>query len=140
MKLEIFDPDETLDEDFGPWIIRVINAQFRHELNPKKLRKWNPILQEAYKDRLLSNHKLDAQTILVTGIKTLTCVTSPGKITIRFNKNIFVLGADRLRVVDVCKFINFGNTLVSGYPIITNVLTTVQDNIEYLVDRYRRVH
>lgn len=140
MKLEIFDPSETLGKGFGLWLIRIIYDQFRYELNRKKLKRWNTILQETYKVRLFNSQQIDAQTILINGMKTLVCYTAPGKITITFNKNVFVPGADRLRVMTVCKFINYGNASVSGYPVITSVLTKIQDNIQRLVDEYRRVY
>ena len=136
MRLEILDPENELDRDFGFWLLNRIKMHFNAEVDPRKLTSWNKFFEESEDYTSIYGTPIDSLKILETGINNLLVRKLPDMIVISMNKNKFVPGLDRIRVDTVCRLITFGNTSVKGYPVLLDTLQHFADNINEYIDLY----
>lgn len=136
MQLEIIDHENVLGIDFGKWLIKKIQDKFIASINEDKLIKWDAFFEESNEYKSIYKKKISTKEILIVGIRNLVCNDIPQKLIITINKNQFVPGLDRVKIDVICRLINFGNTSIKGYPIFTEVLTEVSENIGEYIDMY----
>lgn len=136
MKLEIFDEDNTLDTGFGRWLIRQIQLEFRARVDTRKLYRWDEFISTSTEYSSLYSNPVKAVVILQTSLQSLQVDKLPHKLIIKFNKNQFMPGMDRVKVDTLCRLITFGNGSIKGYPLIKDILQEFADNMEDYVDIY----
>lgn len=136
MKLQIQDPNNELDREFGFWLISKIKEYFNSQLDPKKLINWDKFFNESEEIVKLYKTRISSERILQLGINNLTVKKIPNSLEIFMLKNQFVPGLDRVSVDTACRLITFGNQSLSGYPVLLTTLQHFADNINYYVDLY----
>lgn len=136
MKLQIHDPNNELDREFGFWLISQIRDYFNSQLDPKKLIKWDEFFNESEEIVKLYRTKISSESILQLGINNLTVRKIPNSLEIFMLKNKFVPGLDRVSVDTACRLITFGNQSLSGYPVLLTTMQHFADSINYYVDLY----
>lgn len=136
MRLEILDSNQKLDKDFGFWLVGRIQKYFNSALDSRKLVRWNTFFEESTEYKSLYGKSIDSSMILRSGIQSLLVKKLPDKLVIEMNKNKFVPGLDRVRVDTTCRLITFGNTSVSGYPVILYTFQYFEDNINTYIEMY----
>lgn len=136
MKLQIQDPNNELDREFGFWLISKIKEYFNSQLDPKKLINWDKFFNESEEIVKLYKTRISSERILQLGINNLTVKKIPNSLEIFLLKNQFVPGLDRVSVDTACRLITFGNQSLSGYPVLLTTLQHFADNINYYVDLY----
>lgn len=136
MKLQIQDPNNELDREFGFWLISKIKEYFNSQLDPKKLINWDKFFNESEEIVKLYKTRISSERILQIGINNLTVKKIPNSLEIFMLKNQFVPGLDRVSVDTACRLITFGNQSLSGYPVLLTTLQHFADNINYYVDLY----
>lgn len=136
MKLQIHDPNNELDREFGFWLISQIRDYFNSQLDPKKLIKWDKFFNESEEIVKLYRTKISSESILQLGINNLTVRKIPNSLEIFMLKNKFVPGLDRVSVDTACRLITFGNQSLSGYPVLLTTMQHFADSINYYVDLY----
>lgn len=136
MKLQIHDPNNELDREFGFWLISQIRDYFNSQLDPKKLIRWDKFFNESDEIVKLYQTKINSESILQLGINSLTVKKIPNSLEIFMLKNKFVPGLDRVSVDTACRLITFGNQSLSGYPVLLTTMQHFADSINYYVDLY----
>ncbi len=136
MKLQIQDPDNELDREFGFWLISKIREYFNSQLDPRKLINWDKFFNESEEIVKLYAKKISSESILQLGINNLTVKKIPNSLEIFMIKNKFVPGLDRVSVDTACRLITFGNQSLSGYPVLLTTMQHFADNINYYVTLY----
>lgn len=136
MHLEIKDPDNLLDNKFIIWLKTKIRNKILADLDTDKLIKWdnyfndNPVYKSIYKKQIQS---ID---IITAGASNLIHSDQDELINICINPNVYTPGLDRIKLLTICKLINYGNQELSGYPIFTNTFEYFSDNIQKYVNLY----
>lgn len=136
MKLEILDPESLLSSDFYQWLVRQIRFEIIRKIDRRKLETWDIYFNESEDYKSITNLDIKTENIILFGAKSISPTIHPTQCTITFNKNQFVPGLDRVKVESVCKLINFGNLSIKGYPIFSDTLQYVADNINDYVKRF----
>lgn len=140
MKLKINDPQGILDRPFITWLMVQIRNKVIIETNLKKLERWDEyfnsenVYKSIYKKRILT------KDIITAGISNLCYQLTEDGFDISINPNIYTPGLDRIKLLSICKLINFGNQQISGYPIFTNIFQEVADSINDYVEKYLNIH
>lgn len=138
MHIEIHDESHYLTFDFGSWLISRIQYNFNYHVDLNKLQVWDEFFESSADYNSIGDNKISTLAILQSGLKNLICQDLPDKLIIRINPNQFVIGLDRVKVDQVCRLINFGNTSIKGYPIFTELFNEIVENINEYVDEYER--
>ncbi len=136
MRLEIEYKDNTLDKDFGNWLIKIITSSIKSNLNEKKLGQLDKYIEDNFTH--LFKKPITSKDIIYAGLKELVCDDDSSKLIIKISTNKFMQGLDRVRIETLCRLINYGNSSVKGYPIFTDTFNQVALNIKLYVDKYLR--
>jgi hypothetical protein len=136
MRLEIEYKDNTLNKDFGNWLIKIITSSIKSNLNEKKLGQLDKYIEDNFTH--LFKKPVTSKDIIYAGLKELVCDDDSSKLIIKISTNKFMQGLDRVRIETLCRLINYGNSSVKGYPIFTDTFNQVALNIKLYVDEYLR--
>lgn len=136
MKLEIEYKENTLNKDFGNWLISIITDSIKKELDEKKLINLDKYIEENFNH--LFKKPVTSKDIIFAGLKELVCDDDSSKLIIKISSHKFMQGLDRVRIETLCRLINFGNTSVKGYPIFTDTFTIIANDITIYVEKYLR--
>lgn len=136
MRLEIEYKDNTLNKDFGNWLIKIITSSIKSNLNEKKLGQLDKYIEDNFTH--LFKKPVTSKDIIHAGLKELVCDDDSSKLIIKISTNKFMQGLDRVRIETLCRLINYGNSSVKGYPIFTDTFNQVALNIKLYVDEYLR--
>lgn len=134
MVLEIYGEDATLE--FCEWLADMISQQLRGSIDERKLLPWNDYLSSGKSIELVGRKSILAKEIIFKGASLLRVRKLPKKFIIEINPNIMMPGVKMKKVVTLCKLINYGNQDIKGYPIFSNILTMVAENIGAYIDLY----
>ena len=136
MELIIYDIKGILPKTFIRWFQRRVKQELIRQLQPQKANFWNDYLNEQYDDFKIYPLKLSSDKLLRLGIDNIIFSYFQNQITFRIDNNILVPGLDRIKLVDICKLINYGNLSHEGYPLFSSVFTEMQSNFEQYVREY----
>ena len=101
----------------------------------KKLHKYDELFHSKEFLKMSNNTIISSRQVIVMGMTNLTHKRYETNTHIFINPNINYPGTN-LRIVDLCKIINYGNMSIDGYPILTMTFDYVQSNIGKYIDRY----
>lgn len=130
MFLKINDADNILQYPFFSWLIDKIKIKLLSDMQISRL---SSLQQEAQK---IYDEDIDLQKILLQAINNLVIIPYTDYTTIGINPNIFANNLDRIKLSDVCKFINYGNSAAPGYPIFTDTFRYISENIKDYTFKY----
>ena len=136
MRLEIHDPEQELDRDFGHWLCSRIRQHFLASVDVNKLKQWDNFFETSDVYVNIYGVPVKAYAILLESVKNLTVSKLPDKMVISVNRNQSMPGLDRVKTYTLLKLVTFGNMSISGYPVFIDTLQYFADNINDFVDLY----
>ena len=137
MQLRIRDEQGFIDQDFGRWIIPIIQTKLAKNINKYNLTNWTNYLNKSENiSRLYTNKSYSAENIVLLASQSLVCKGTSGDISISFDSTKFVSGYDRLRLTTIIKTINYGTVDIRGCPIFTNTFNEIVEDIDSYVQLY----
>lgn len=136
MNLVIEDKRELLGDDFSSWLIDKMKIHFYSILDKNKLIRWDKYLNETETIKKIYDITLSSEKILKDGIESLVCDRFPQCLVIHIDRTQLVFGLYYTKLESLCKLINYGNSQISGYPILSEVFQEFVDNIDTYIDRY----
>ena len=124
MRLVITDEDVVEDDVFAQWLLSKVRLMLVQKLSDEKL----ALLELKYKE-------LPVLEIVEQGIDSLEVAQSSDKIVIEipvtrsFNRTGY-------KLVQLCKIVNYGCLDIRGYPIFTDVFSSVSANVQSYYTQY----
>ena len=129
MQIKINDPKNILNYSFFEWLIVKIRDKFLNDIDVRKLLRIEIFLKSLYKD-------IDVEKVILQAFDNLIITESINCYYIKINPNIFIANLDRVNLLSICKFINYGNAEIPGYQIFTNTFDHFAKNIDTYINRY----
>ena len=106
------------------------------KLNRKKLKLIDEYVNEKElfeKSNKNSKIKFNSYYAIHFAVRNIVCINLRGKFIIKLKENINLPGFNT-PILEICKFIDYGNYEFEGYPIFTNAFMNIRNNI---VDYYK---
>ena len=103
-------------------------------LNFKKLTPFDEYFKSEEFNKLSNNVRVSSKKVIVLGMTNLIHKRYETNTHIFINPNILFPGTD-IKLVDLCKIINYGNMSIEGYPIFTDTFEHFSKNINKYIDR-----
>ena len=140
MKLIIKDSQNLLTSDFLNWLLDQIKSKLLISLDKNKLKTFDIYLNNSnlFKLTFISNYS--TEKLLKTCLDNLIISKLNQVITIQFDNNVLLFGLTLTSVETFCKFINYGNVNIKGYPIFTNCFNDIITNFKDYVDFYYSIN
>lgn len=122
--------------EFSNWLVTVIKQELIANINPRKLVVFEEYIKESniFKLSQKTLNNLNLTNILYIFIRTLRKDIFKHNYLYTFNSHIKY---DTVTYYEICKFINYGNSQIKGYPVITNVLSNIQNNLKDYEHMYK---
>lgn len=136
LKLEIEDYKNTLSDDFIVWLISKISEKIISDVNINKLVTWDNFFNEQSLYKSIYKKKISSLDLIIAGSRNLIYTKSQSSFCISVNPNIYAPGLDRIKLITICKLINYGNQDITSYPIFTDSFKHFAENIYDYVDMY----
>ena len=102
-------------------------------IDTKKLYKYDELFQSEEFLELSDNTVISSRKVIVLGMTNLIHKRYETTTHIFINPNINYPGTN-LRLVDLCKIINYGTLSIDAYPIFTETFDYIQRNIGKYID------
>ena len=138
MQLTIYDKSKLLDERFGKWLCRRLLFSVIDEIekDPAKFELFNSYINQnnIFSSVNNKNTDVDSKSVVLEGARNFICKGTP--LVLAIDPNQYVKGLDRVPLQQFCKFINYGNLSIKGFPIFTNVFENAAEHIDELVEEY----
>lgn len=126
MKL-IIECDKNITSSFIRWLIKLIKIQILSNINNKRLVTFNSYINT--RNVFQCSYPVNVKKILLQMVNSMYYVRVGKYYVITFNPSIPLLNT-RFKMVDVINFVTYGNTEIRGVPIISDVFTGIERNIE----------
>lgn len=136
MELRITDPTQTLDSNFGSWLIPKISVKIQSQMYQYNLKQLDDYINTSDSVSRLYTRDYKTTEIIKYISENLVNDSISGLISIKINNTLFIPGFDRFRVDIAAKLINFGATDLKPVPIFTNVFAYFAKNIDTFIDFY----
>jgi len=134
MNLIIDNQEKQFTDDFMKYLIYNIQRYMINRLDEKYVEIYTEYLNS---NKFLLPHlkKLFAKDILISGIYNLKFMKLNDKYIIYIDNNQYISDSN-IKIDSLCKFINFGNLLISGYPIFTKTFKYFKFNLVRYFNNY----
>ena len=123
------------NEAFSNWLLQIIKQEIISNLNIRKLKLYETYIKESnvfeFDEKTLNNFNLT--NVIYTFIKTLRKDIYKNNYVYHFNLH---LKYSTVTFYEIVKLVNYGNMDVIGYPIITDVLDNIRNNL----DKYEKMY
>ena len=119
------------DENFINFIISIVPDVISIRFNNGKALAFDKKVDEAN----LYNVKFDTRSIIFTGVRHLEYRKEKDGFRIFIREHIPIIRYNQ-DLDSLCRFINYGNTEITGYSIISDVFTEISKNI----NRYKSIY
>ena len=136
MRIEINNPNDILELDFGRWLCKRIESLIKSRIDKNKLKLWSEYLTASNLFTPVYSDKIFADKIIIQASESLICKRFPSLLFIEIDSNKLVSGLDRVKLKTIAELITFGNQEKSGYPLIQDVFQEVADNISEYISKY----
>ena len=97
------------------------------------------VLDEYFKSdsflELYGTNNVSAYTVIRLSLTNLTYTHFPSYAILSVNDKVLYPGTN-IRLVDLCKIINYGNLSVEAYPIVTDTFRHFSTHIKQYVNKY----
>ena len=125
----------NLSDEFVRYLIRQYILYISSIIDFKKLNPINKYLKEnLFKDKFYKKN-INALNIIVIGVYSIKYRKNKYK-TVLYIDPYKKLPHTDIKLVSLCKLINYGNMDIKGYPIFTRGFNYIKENIDELYDRY----
>jgi len=136
MKL-IIDDVSDVKESFCPFIIHIARLMLNHRFDKKKVSNINKYFTEVFPHPQLNGDAYNATDILVEAFNNLRYMNEKdGKFVIYIDEEMNYKNYP-IKLITLCKEINFGGMGVRGYPIITDVFQQIQLDMRRYKNMYK---
>ena len=136
MELVLKDTTNKLKFGFLEWFCGKIKDDIIHNLDLKKLQKWDKYLNSVAQLRSIYKKKISTKEIIWIAVNNLIFKSFPSIKVIEINPTILVPNLDNIKLVSICKLINYGNQEIAGYNIFSSSFDSVKDNLQKYIDQY----
>lgn len=136
MELVVYDQKHNLPKSFARWFLKRLKQELIRNMDVAKVKLWDDYLNSSYEEFKLYPVKLKADKIVQLGINNIVISVSPDHLTYRINSTVLVPGLDRIKVIDLCKIINYGTLSQEGYPLFTITFNQIQANFNQYIKEY----
>lgn len=137
MKLTIKNPEDLyLDEFIADFLFPMIQDIVDKSYNPLKASAVENYINELYKDN--SAQYIYVKDILNQAIDNLIYIRTPScdyEIQVDSTKNVYNI---RAKIIDLVNMINYGTLSTPAYPILSDALTFIKENIVDIYRQYQR--
>ena len=117
-----------INYNFAEYLIREIQTWLYINLDQTKL-----ISAQCFIN--LIDEKVNLKDVFYFSLNCLVIKKYDNRLEIVFNESIKVPQTN-LKLINILKLINYGNTIVTPYPIYTNMFNYFEKNIETCYNRY----
>jgi len=136
MRIEINNPNDVLDLDFGKWLCKRVSMLIRYKMNRQKINMWSDYLTETKIFEPTYSDKIFADKFILQAANSLICKSFPSLLCIEIDNKKYAEGLNQVKLIDVVKLITFGNQEKQGYSLIKAVFEEVAENINEYVNKY----
>lgn len=136
MNITIKDEKDLLTIDFLNWLLEELKDLILSKLNPSKIKAFDNYLNKTDIFKLHALKKYSCLSFINFSLKHLILTKHNTTITIKFSNKIYLTGLTLTTVDTFCKFINYGDATIKGYPIFTECFTKIVDNLNTYVNAY----
>ena len=136
MRIEINNPNDVLDLDFGKWLCKRVSMLIRYKMDWRKINLWSDYLTETKIFEPIYSDKIFADKFILQASNNLTCNRFPSLLCIEIDNKKYAEGLNQVKLIDVVKLITFGNQEKQGYSLIKDVFEEVAENINEYVNKY----
>lgn len=136
MELIIKDSSKLLQGHFSTWLLDRIKESLIQNIDERKARNWDEYLNSENKFKSIYLKKLKAVDMLLIGINNIVLTTTQDKLVYHIDNNQYVPGLDRVKVLDMCKLINYGTLSHPAYPLFTTTFEEIKTHLEEYIDEY----
>lgn len=136
MHIIIEDKKNLLTYDFLNWLLEELKDLIITKLNPSKMKPFDNYLNKTDLFKLHALKKYSCLSFINFSLKHLILTKHNSTITIKFNDKIYITGLTLTNIDTFCKFINYGDVTIKGYPIFTECFSEIVDNLNTYVNAY----
>lgn len=122
MYIIIYNKNNLYNNIFIKYLINKIKELFIKELNTELIKIWEIYFKEVL------GVDVDLYKTILYSIDTLQITSTKHYYRLAINPNI-VIGKMNMRLIALCKTINYGTSQVRAYPIFTKIFKSVSSNI-----------
>ena len=136
MQLKINDNSNLLNSRFANWLCKRLffNIVEYIEKDNDVFDKFDSYIEKNNTFSILGNTSISSKKLVIEGARRFICKGSP--LILQIDPTVYVPGLDRVLLNTFCKFINFGNIGIKGFPVFTDVFEEAAENIDKLVEEY----
>ena len=136
MQLKINDASKLLNDRFSNWLCKRLFYEVVDYIDKDKkiFDSFDSYIKNNNVFPVIGNNIINSKKIVLDGARNFICKGTP--LILEINPNIYIQGLDRVPLNTFCKFINFGNFGIKGFPVFTDVFENAAKNINDLVEEY----
>lgn len=123
------------DKDFIFWIIKYVQSEIRIQSKSKAFLSLDNALNSVAEFQSIYKKKYSSREIVLTATYNLVYNLYDNKCVIEINPNVYYAGT-HVRLIDLCKLINFGTLNVRGSHIFTDVFDAINKHQKHFYDVY----
>lgn len=129
----VIEKDKYVTSSFITWVIRRLQSEILSHINDKKLRDISQYINN--NDLFDLNQKLDARVIVHKMINNIEKIETDKLFIIKFNDSLRFTNT-KYSIVNILKFIDYGNLEIEGFNYISLTFGRIQNKIEKLKRLY----
>ena len=129
----IIEKDKHITSSFISWIIRKIKCDILSKLNKPQLRRLTKYINDNNLFDL--NQRIDARIIVQNMTNHIEKIETDNLFIIKFNDSLRFSNS-KYFLIDILKFIDYGNLDIEGFNQISLTFGRIQNNIEKLKRLY----
>lgn len=132
MKL-LLEENKYINKNFIKWLIKMIRTLIIININKRKLKSIENYINDNNIFNL--NNKIDLFKIILQISRNIIYYKYKNTFYIMINPKVFAIGTN-IKLIDICKFITYGNNEIQAYHLIINIFYNIKYNIKYYISRY----
>lgn len=129
----VIEENDLINIKFIKWLVKRIKKLIILKCNSRKLSSIQNYVDN--NNPFNTPNKISINRIILQASQNIIFYKHKSYFYIMINPIIRAQGMD-LKLEDVCKFINYGNFEMPGYPLFTNIYFDIKDNIKEYLKQY----
>ena len=125
MKL-LLEENKYINKNFIKWLIKMIRTLIIININKRKLKSIENYINDNNIFNL--NNKIDLFKIILQISRNIIYYKYKNTFYIMINPKVFAIGTN-IKLIDICKFITYGNNEIQAYHLIINIFYEKHQNI-----------
>lgn len=136
MTFTIIDDKNECNKQFISFILKQLKYQIYSQCDKEHMMGWDKYFSENQLIPHNTNSNISTAKILKQAADTIVCDKIDNKYVFHINYNTNINGYNA-KLYDIIKLINFGNTEMTPYPIITNTFLKLEKDFGQYVKTYK---